>query len=222
MFTHFANNWFHYTMLAWLPTYFTDTLSVDLMHAAQTALLPPLAGIAASAVAGPTADALVTRGLPTGVVRKLAQCTAFLVPSAFLIMACTPEIADSTVLTVASITLALGISSFSLAGLYCTHQDMSPKYAPAMLGLTNTVGAIPGIIGVSTVGWIFDETESWELALFAPSAFFMIVGAIVYTMHCRNERVDFDVSELNRPFAFEKSLPAINFPIMPPWPFNKD
>lgn len=62
MFTHFCNNWFHYTMLAWLPTYFTDTLSVDLMHAAQTALLPPLAGIAASSVAGPAADALISKG----------------------------------------------------------------------------------------------------------------------------------------------------------------
>jgi ACS family sodium-dependent inorganic phosphate cotransporter len=62
MFTHFCNNWFHYTMLAWLPTYFTDTLSVDLMHAAQTALLPPLAGIAASSVAGPAADALIAKG----------------------------------------------------------------------------------------------------------------------------------------------------------------
>ena len=30
---------------------------------------------------------------------------------------------------VALISVALGLSSFSLAGLYCTHQDMSPKYA---------------------------------------------------------------------------------------------
>jgi hypothetical protein len=27
----------------------------------------------------------------------------------------------------------------------------SPKYASALLGLTNTTGAIPGIIGVATV-----------------------------------------------------------------------
>lgn len=60
-------------MLAWLPTYFVDTLSVDLMHAAQTALLPPLAGIAASAIAGPTADALIARGTKVSFVRKLAQ-----------------------------------------------------------------------------------------------------------------------------------------------------
>jgi ACS family sodium-dependent inorganic phosphate cotransporter len=158
-YTHFCNNWFHYTMLAWLPSYFVDTLSVDLMHAAQTALLPPLAGIAASAAAGPAADALIARGVPLGTVRKLAQCTAFLVPSAMLLGACTDFVADSTTLTVASITLSLGISSFSLAGLYCTHQDLSPKYAPAMLGLTNTVGAIPGILGVMTVGFIFDQVR---------------------------------------------------------------
>ena len=54
--------------MAWLPTYFTDTLSVDLMHASQTALLPPLAGIAASAVAGPAADALIAQGVPVATV----------------------------------------------------------------------------------------------------------------------------------------------------------
>ena len=76
-----------------------------------------------------------------------------------LLGSCTDLVADSTPLTVASITLSLGISSFSLAGLYCTHQDLSPKYAPAMLGLTNTVGAVPGILGVMTVGFIYDQVR---------------------------------------------------------------
>ncbi len=43
---------FHYTMMAWLPTYFTDTLSLTLSQAAQVSLLPPIAAIAASALAG--------------------------------------------------------------------------------------------------------------------------------------------------------------------------
>ena len=34
-YVHFCNNWFHYTMLAWLPTYFTDTLDLNLSQAAQ-------------------------------------------------------------------------------------------------------------------------------------------------------------------------------------------
>ena len=205
MFTHFCGNWFHYTMLAWLPTYFTQTMSIDLMHAAQTALFPPLAGIAASALAGPLADGLISRGWKTSHVRKLAQGLAFLGPTACLLAACTPEVASDNNLLVAAITASLGLSSFSLAGLYCTHQDMSPKYASAMLGLTNMSGAIPGIIGVATVGFLLDQTQSWELALFLPSAVCMVAGAVVYTALASNEAIDFDLQN-DSPFPLEKPI----------------
>jgi ACS family sodium-dependent inorganic phosphate cotransporter len=200
MYTHFCNNWFHYTMLAWLPTYFVDTLSVDLMHAAQTALLPPLAGIAASAVAGPAADGLVAAGWEVSHVRKLAQSIAFLVPTACLLAAAASE--DST-LTVAAITAALGISSFSLAGLYCTHQDLSPRYSSALLGVTNTSGAVPGIVGVAVTGMLYDQTGSWPLALFIPTAVFLVTGAAAYVLAGSNDPEDFDAPALNTPFPWE-------------------
>ncbi len=133
-YTHFANNWFHYTMLAWLPTYFVNTLSVDLMHASQTALLPPLAGILASATSGAAADALISRGVRVPTVRKLMQNIAFVLPTALLLAACTPAVADDPTATVAAITVSLGVSSFSLAGLFCTHQ-VSGLPAP-LLGLS--------------------------------------------------------------------------------------
>lgn len=207
MYTHFCNNWFHYTMLAWLPTYFTDTLSVDLMHAAQTALLPPLAGIAASSVAGPAADALIARGVPVATTRKLAQCVAFLVPSACL-LAAAAQSPESSNMTVALITAALGISSFSLAGLYCTHQDLSPKYSSAMLGLTNTSGAIPGILGVAFTGWLYDTTGSWSAALFYPTIFFLLTGAATYTLLGSNAAEDFDKPGLDARFAWEERVAA--------------
>lgn len=71
-----------------------------------------------------------------------------------------------------------------------------------MLGLTNTAGAVPGIVGVTTVGILYDLTQSWELALFVPSAFFMLTGAAVYTFLCDNSPVDFDAAN-NQPFAWE-------------------
>lgn len=205
MYTHFCNNWFHYTMLAWLPTYFTDTLSVDLMHAAQTALLPPLAGIAASSIAGPAADALIARDVPVATTRKLAQCVAFLVPSACLLAAAV-QAPESSNMTVALITAALGISSFSLAGLYCTHQDLSPKYSSAMLGLTNTSGAIPGILGVAFTGWLYDTTGSWSAALFYPTIFFLLTGAAAYTVLGSNAAEDFDRPGLDEPFSWEQRV----------------
>ncbi|MEW5305532.1 MAG: hypothetical protein WDW36_008066 [Sanguina aurantia] len=202
MVTHFCNNWFHYTMLAWLPTYFVDTMNVDLLHASQTALLPPLAGIVASAIAGPLADRLIGRGVDVAVVRKMAQGLAFLAPALGLLLASTT---DDTQVSVAAITLSLGVSSFSLAGLYCTHQDMSPKYASALLGVTNTAGSVPGIVGVTTVGMIFQATHSWEQALFAPCTAFLALGMLAYSFGSRHEPIDFDAAD-NSPFAFEVAL----------------
>ncbi|KAL6749075.1 major facilitator superfamily domain-containing protein [Haematococcus lacustris] len=190
--THFCHNFLHYTMLAWLPTYFTSTLAVDLAHAAQTALLPPLAGIIASATAGPLADWLISRGLPVPRVRKAIQGTSFLAPLALLLLACTEHVVHDRTASVACITAALGLSSFSLAGLYCTPQDLSPKYASALLSMSNTAGALPGVIGVTLVGMLYDATQSWQVALFMPSAVFMVIGAYAYCVHCRNTYIDFD------------------------------
>ena len=71
-------------MLAWLPTYFTDTMNLTISQAAQFSLLPPMAALAASAVAGPLADSLIAKDWDVGVVRKTAQCVAFLGPVACL------------------------------------------------------------------------------------------------------------------------------------------
>jgi MFS transporter, ACS family, solute carrier family 17 (sodium-dependent inorganic phosphate cotransporter), other len=52
MFTHFCNNWFHYTVLAWLPTYFTQTLSLSIAEASTVSLFPSIAGVMVSSIAG--------------------------------------------------------------------------------------------------------------------------------------------------------------------------
>jgi hypothetical protein len=45
----------------------------DLSHAAHTSLVPPLAGIACSLVAGPVADRLIKSGWSVPRVRKVMQ-----------------------------------------------------------------------------------------------------------------------------------------------------
>lgn len=203
MCTHFCYNWLHYTMLMWLPTYYTFTQKTDIGHASTISLLPSLASIAASMVAGQTADALIAHGWPVPVVRKLAQGLAFLAPSACLLAAAlSPNNSNDAMY----ITLALGLSSFSLAGLYCTHQDLSPKYSSGMMGLTNAAGAIPGIVGVPLVGIMHDLTGDWALSLLYPSVFCLTVGAIVYLSRSTHDAIDFDREYSNEPFAFEGRL----------------
>lgn len=87
----------HYTMLAWLPTFFSETLSMDISHAAQLSLLPPLAALAASSIAGPAADALIDSGWEVARVRKAAQLVAFLGPASCLLAAMAVDDAYVTV-----------------------------------------------------------------------------------------------------------------------------
>ena len=99
------------------------------------------------------------------------------------------------------ITAGLGLASFSLAGLYCNHADLSPRYAPVLLGLTNTTGAIPGIIGVTITGAILDKTGSWPLALFAPSIVFFVTGSVIFATFGSSDQQSF---ENDAPFAVER------------------
>ena len=199
---HFVHNWFHYTMLAWLPSYFIDTLSLPLSSAAKISLLPPIAALIVSGIAGPSADALISYGVSTDTVRKIAQSAAFLGPAACLLGASVVQ--DQPLTSMALVTLSLGLSSFSLAGLYCNHADLSPKYAPVLIGATNTIGAVPGIVGVVAVGLLYDRTESWSIALFAPSIVLFLVGTVVFTLFGTATPQNFERKNRNEPFEIEK------------------
>ncbi|KAL6770225.1 PHT4I [Auxenochlorella protothecoides x Auxenochlorella symbiontica] len=190
-FAHFCNNWFHYVMLAWLPTYFTDRLALDLDGAARFALLPPLAAIAVSFAAGSGADFLVERGVAVATVRKSAQGLAFLGPALCLLWG--SQATDDAGI-VASMTLALGLASFSLGGLYSNHADLSPRYAPILLGMTNVAGAVPGIVGIAGTGFLYDMTGSWDVALFAPSIFLFLAGTLVYVRWGSSDEQDFSAA----------------------------
>ena len=67
-------------------------------------------------------------------------------------------------------------------------QDLSPKYASALLGITNTFGAMPGILGVTSAGYLLDATNSWALALFYPTAACQLFGALIYGLFASAER----------------------------------
>lgn len=107
---------------------------------------------------------------------------------------------QGTYASIAAISLALGLNAFALSGLYCTHQDMSRRYAGPLLGLTNTSGAVPGIIGVAVVGVLLDATDSWQLALLAPSIVCFLAGTYAYCVHASSDEQDYSD---NSPFAAE-------------------
>ncbi|KAL1372226.1 hypothetical protein HN51_002363 [Arachis hypogaea] len=179
IYAHFCGSWGHYTCLSWLPTYFSEELNLNLTEAAWVSILPPLASVFATNIAAQLADNLIARGVETTTVRKICQSIAFLSPAICMTLS-SLDLGLPPWEIVSILTGGLALSSFALSGLYCTHQDMSPEYASILLGITNTVGAIPGIVGVALTGYLLDSTHSWSISLFVPSIFFYLTGTFIW------------------------------------------
>ena len=71
-------------------------------------------------------------------------------------------------------------------------QDLSPKYAGALLGISNTAGAIPGVLGITSVGFLLDRTNAWGPSLFYPIIFCQLFGLIIYTIFASSEARDWE------------------------------
>lgn len=199
---HFCYNWGYYTLLAWLPSYFELALGLNVDQSSLLTLIPYIAMTIMTPFVGPVADGLVQRGWSVTNVRKFAQGISFAGP-ALCMLACaslTPAspaaaVGTPTKALVAILSLAFGLGAWARAGLYCNHQDISPKYAGALLGISNTAGALPGVLGVTAAGYMLDVTGSWAYALFYPTAVCQLFGLVVYSIFASSQRVKFGVKQ---------------------------
>ncbi|KAK6151687.1 hypothetical protein DH2020_014322 [Rehmannia glutinosa] len=128
----------------------SEELNLDLTEAAWVSVLPPLASIFVTSIASQLADSLIANGVETTVVRKICQTIAFMSPATCMILS-SVDVGLSPWEVVFILTSGLALSSFALSGV--------------LLGITNTVGAVPGIVGVALTGYLLDSTHSWGLAV---------------------------------------------------------
>lgn len=185
VFNHFCSNWGYYLILSWLPRYFADAHGLDLAGVGYASLLPWLSMFALTNVAAQIADGLLARGHSVVFVRKLMQSIGFLGPAAALFAI---GQVHSVPLAIALMCAALGLGSFALSGYASNHLDIAPRYAGALMGLSNTAGTLPGVIGVAVTGYILEATGSWPLVLGVAAGLY-VAGGIVWLMFSTGERL---------------------------------
>jgi ACS family sodium-dependent inorganic phosphate cotransporter-like MFS transporter 9 len=81
-----------------------------------------------------------------------------------------------------------GLSGFHNNAVTVNPQDLAPSHSGSVFGLMNTVGAIPGFLGVYLAGHILELTQSWS-AVFSTLAAINTVGWIIYTIFGSAEQV---------------------------------
>jgi len=175
---HFANNWGLYVLLSWLPSYFASQLGVNLRSVWLFVAPPWIASFLMSNVAGWIADRMIISGKSVTFTRKFMQSIGFLGPATALgALATTTDAVTAVVL----LSAALGLASFTFAGLGCNHLDISPRHAGVIFGISNTAATIPGIIGVALTGFLVDRTGTYAAAFYLTAAV-LLSGWVLYML----------------------------------------
>jgi len=185
VFNHFCSNWGFYVILSWLPRYFADVHGLDLKGAGYASLLPWLVMFAMANVGAQLADGLLQRGHSLTFVRKLMQSVGFFGAAAALLAI---GQVHTVPLAIALMSVALGLGSFALSGFGSNHLDIAPRYAGALMGLSNTAGTLPGVIGVTVTGYILEATGSWALVLGIAASLY-VVGGLAWLRYATGEKL---------------------------------
>ncbi|GAQ83337.1 phosphate transporter [Klebsormidium nitens] len=173
---HFCSNWGWNAFMAWLPTYFTQKLGLDLAASSTITLIPWTMAFLAGNTSGMLADWMSGLGIHKTKVRKIIQCVAFLGPAAGLALLTRVSSATEAVAVFCGV-LALG--SFSAGGFCSNHSDISPKHSGTLYALTNTFGCLGGSASVALTGVLLDKTGNWNI-VWLGAALMYVIGTLWY------------------------------------------
>lgn len=182
--SHFCHNWGTFILLTWMPTYYNQVLKFNLTESGLLCVLPWLTMAVFANIGGWIADTLVSRGLSITTVRKIMQSIGFLGPAFFLTQLSHVRTPAMAVLCMAC---SQGSDAFSQSGLYSNHQDIGPRYAGVLLGLSNTAGVLAGVFGTAATGYIL-QRGSWD-DVFKVAVVLYIIGTLVWNLFSTGEKI---------------------------------
>jgi len=183
--THFCNNWSLYVLLSWLPTFINKGLGVDYASVGWVTMIPHIASFMFLNIAGNIADRMIRSGMAVGKVRKIMQTIGF--GGITIALAVVGEV-ESVWLAIAIMTTGNALGAFVTGGFAVNHMDIAPRHAGTLMGITNTAGTIPGIIGVFISGLILELTGSWAL-VFQVAAGVTLFGLIFFLIFSKAEKI---------------------------------
>jgi ACS family sodium-dependent inorganic phosphate cotransporter len=136
-------------------------------------------------VAGTVADRLIKRGMDVGRVRKLMQTIGFGGIAVALMIVGEVQSAPTAIAIMAA---GSAVGGFVIGGFVVNHLDIAPHSAGTLMGITNTVATIPGIIGVYVSGLILEWTGSWSL-VFQVTAGVTLFGLLFYLFFASSKQI---------------------------------
>uniref|UniRef100_A0A8C3X7J0 Solute carrier family 17 member 8 n=1 Tax=Catagonus wagneri TaxID=51154 RepID=A0A8C3X7J0_9CETA len=158
------------------------SLSVGLLsavpHMVMTIVVP---------IGGQLADYLRSRKiLTTTAVRKIMNCGGFGMEATLLLVV---GFSHTKGVAISFLVLAVGFSGFAISGFNVNHLDIAPRYASILMGISNGVGTLSGMVCPLIVGAMTKHKtrEEWQ-NVFLIAAMVHYSGVIFYGVFASGEK----------------------------------
>jgi len=191
---HFANNWGFYTLVTCLPMYMHDVLQFDMTQNGILSALPYIAMWFVMVGSGHLADWLrADHRMQTNTVRKLLSTASQLIPALFLVAV--GFLGCNRILIVFAIIISNSSSGLAVSGFGTNYLDLAPNYAGTLMGITNTLATVGGILAPEVVGaLIYHESTraQWQKVFYIATAIYGF-GAAIFVVFGSGELQDWAV-----------------------------
>ncbi|XP_070171163.1 voltage-gated purine nucleotide uniporter SLC17A9 isoform X5 [Polyergus mexicanus] len=173
---HACQNNCFFVLLSWMPTYFHDIFPEVKIWIVN--IIPWLSMLPCTFLGKFMSERIIKAGYSVTLTRKIIQTICFVTEIGSLLFLTKVKNFQSAILCLA---LTIGGSGFHNNAIAVNPSDLAPKHSGSVFGLMNTVGAIPGFLGVYFSGYILHVTHSWHI-VFLLIAVIDALGCVTYIL----------------------------------------
>uniref|UniRef100_A0A8C3JDM9 Solute carrier family 17 member 8 n=1 Tax=Calidris pygmaea TaxID=425635 RepID=A0A8C3JDM9_9CHAR len=194
---NFCRSWTFYLLLISQPAYFEEVFGFAISKVGLLSAVPHMVMTIIVPIGGQLADFLRSRKiLTTTAVRKVMNCGGFGMEATLLLVV---GYSHTKGVAISFLVLAVGFSGFAISGFNVNHLDIAPRYASILMGISNGVGTLSGMVCPLIVGAMTKHKtrEEWQ-NVFLIAALVHYSGVIFYAIFASGEKQEWaDPENLN-------------------------
>ncbi|KAL1140617.1 hypothetical protein AAG570_000547 [Ranatra chinensis] len=177
---HIGQNYGYETLMTELPTFMKQVLRFNIKENGLLSALPYLAMWIFSMGSSCVADWFISsEKYSRTIIRKVANGFGHFGPAIALI--CASYTGCNPYLTVAILSLGVGLNGGIYSGFKVNHLDLSPRFAGILMSFTNFTANMAGLLAPITAGYIIHgrpTQEAWRQVFFVAAAVYIICNII--------------------------------------------